>query len=281
MTVASLLSGFEERVEHIRGGRIRGLVGGPPQGEPLVLLHGLGGSSANWALLAPRLAERRRVVIVDLPGHGRSAPLPAAPGVGTYADRVAALLERIGAEGAVVVGHSFGGVVGLRLAARHPALVRALVLAAPAGIGSGTRAAERALALVGWVQPGRRISPYWRVVARSGALRRAVFGYWFAADPAALGDDAVEALLGEVNLHTDTDSAWRALVADDPRLDLHDVRCPALVLWGSEDKQLPVDDAFEYARRLRAPLRVIAACAHLLIVERPDACHDAIDRFLA
>lgn len=281
MTVASLLAGFENRVEEIRGARIHALVGGPGDGDPLVLLHGLGGSSANWAPLAPRLAASRRVVLVDLPGHGRSAPLPAAPGIAPYADRVAELLDRLGVPRATVVGHSFGGVVALRLAARRRDLVRALVLAAPAGIGSGTRAAERALALVGWVQPGRRISRFWRVVARSDALKRAVFGYWFAADPAALGDDAVEALLGEINLHTDTDSAWRALVADDPRLDLHDVGCPALVLWGSEDHQLPVDDAFEYARRLRAPLRVIAACGHLLIVERPDACHDAIERFLA
>jgi pimeloyl-ACP methyl ester carboxylesterase len=280
MTVATLLSGFEERVETIRGAPLRALVGGAGEGPPLVLLHGLGGSSVNWALLAPRLAERHRVVLVDLPGHGRSAPLPAAPGIGPYADRVALLLERLGLGAVVVVGHSLGGLVALRLAARHPGSVRGLVLAAPAGIASGTRSAERALAFVAWVQPGRRISPHWRVVARSRALRRIVFGRWFAADPETLGTEAVEALLGEIDLHTDTRSASRALTADDPRLDLHEVRCPALVLWGAEDRQLPVDDAFDYARRLRAPLRVIADCGHLPIVERPDACLDAIGDFL-
>ncbi len=280
MTVASLLSGYEERVETIRGASLRALVGGPADGPPLVLLHGLGGSSANWALLAPALAERHRVVLVDLPGHGRSGPLPAAPGIGPYADRVALLLERLELGAAVVVGHSLGGLVALRLAARHPAAVRGLVLAAPAGIGSGTKAAERALAFVGWVQPGRRISPYWRAVARSGTLKRIVFGRWFAADPEALGTDAVEALLGEINLHTDTQSASRVLTADDPRLDLHEVGCPALVLWGAEDHQLPVDDAFDYARRLHAQLRVIADCGHLLVVERPEACLDAIGDFL-
>ncbi len=281
MTVATLLSGFEERVETIRGAPLRALVGGAAEGTPLVLLHGLGGSSANWALLAPRLAERRRVVLVDLPGHGRSGPLPAAPGIGAYADRIALLLERLSLGEVVAVGHSLGGLVALRLAARHPDAVSGLVLAAPAGIGSGTRAAERALAFVGWVQPGRRISRHWQSVARSGSLKRMVFGPWFAADPEALHPDAVEALLGELDLHTDTRSASRALTADDPRLDLHDVRCPALVLWGAEDRQLPVDDAFDYARRLRAPLRVIADCGHLPIVERPDACLDAIEEFLA
>ena len=71
-----------------------------------------------------------------------------------------------------------------------------------------------------------------------------------------------------------------ALRRDDPRQELEAVRCPVLVLWGAEDVQLPLDDAFEYTRRLRARLRVIPGCGHLLIGERPEACADAIERFL-
>jgi pimeloyl-ACP methyl ester carboxylesterase len=48
------------------------------------------------------------------------------------------------------------------------------------------------------------------------------------------------------------------------------------VLWGARDHQVPVDDAFEYARRLRAPLRLVADCGHLVIGERPQACLDAL-----
>ena len=66
----------------------------------------------------------------------------------------------------------------------------------------------------------------------------------------------------------------------DPRVDLAGVTCPALVLHGARDAQVPVRDAFEYARRLRAPLRVIADCGHLLIGERPEAVVDAVDGFL-
>lgn len=281
MTVASRLSAFEERVETIRGVRLRGLLGGPSEGPPVVLLHGLGGAAVNWALLAPELARTRRVLLLDLPGHGRSDTLPAAPGLGLFADRVGAFAERLGLLPADLVGHSLGGLVGLRLAERRPEAVRRLVLAAAAGIGSSTPWAERVLALVGWAQPGRRVSPYWGVVARNDRLKQLVFGHWFAADPRRLDDVAVEALLRDITLHTDTESAWRALAADDPRPDLHHVRCPALVLWGADDNQLPLDDAFEYARRLRAPLRVIADCGHLLIVERPRAVLDAIDQFLS
>jgi len=281
MTVASRFDGFEERSSQFRGTRLQALVGGPPEGPPVVLLHGVGGSRSNWALVAPELARARRVLVVDLPGHGRSSALPAAPGLAPYADRVAKLMEDEGLAPAVVVGHSLGGLVGIRLAGRRPELVCGLVLAAAAGITSSTLRAERMLALVGWIQPGRRVSPHWRAVARSAALKRAVFGHWFAADPAALSADAVEALLVDINLHSDTQTALRALARDDPRADLHLVRCPVLMLWGAKDNQLPLDDAFDYARRLRATLRTIADCGHLLIVERPAACLDAIDRFLA
>jgi pimeloyl-ACP methyl ester carboxylesterase len=107
-----------------------------------------------------------------------------------------------------------------------------------------------------------------------------VFGVVSVADPVGLTDEAIEGFLAGHLLHTDIGSAWRALRSDDPRRELEDVSCPVLVLWGAEDLQLPLDDAFEYTRRLRARLRVIPGCGHLLIGERPDACSDAIERFL-
>lgn len=280
MTEAKLLEGFDEREAEVKGTRLRYFVGGRGEAPPLVLVHGLGGAAANWALLAPALAERRRVLLVDLPGHAGSDPLPAAPNLEPYADRVVRVAERAGFAPAAYVGHSFGGLIALRAAIRSPDAVSAVVLAAAAGIRSSTRSVERALAFLGWLQPGRRISPHWRIVARSDALKLAVFGHWGAADPTSASDRFVEAFLRDVNLNTDTDSAWRALVRDDPRRDLHLVRAPSLVLWGARDNQLPVRDAFDYARRLRAPVRVIADCGHLLIGERPDACRDAIESFL-
>ena len=66
------------------------------------------------------------------------------------------------------------------------------------------------------------------------------------------------------------------MIADDPRRDLHGISCPAVVVWGARDPQLPIEDAFEYARRLGARLRVVADCGHLVIVERPHAVLDAL-----
>ena len=269
------LPGFEERFADLRGCRVRYLVAG--EGEPLLLVHGLGGAAANWLLLAPQLLYGRRVIVPELPGHGGSDPLPAALSLNAYADRLGLLLDGP----AAVVGHSLGGAIALRLAIRRPDLVGSLVLAGAAGISSGARRARYALTVTGLVKPGKRIAPYRHRVARSAALKTLVFGRWGASDPPALPEEMARAFLSGPARHTDTLSASQALMRDDPRPDLERVSCPALVLWGARDHQLPVEDAFEYARRLRAPVRVIADCGHLLIGERPDACADAIQEFLA
>jgi pimeloyl-ACP methyl ester carboxylesterase len=275
----SELPGFEERFAEVRGTRLRYLAAG--EGQPLLLVHGLGGAAANWVALAPLLLATRRLLVPELPGHGGSSPLPAAPSLNAYADRLGLLLELEGVASAAVVGHSLGGAIALRLSIRRPEAVSALVLAGAAGISSGTRNARYALTITGIVKPGRRLAPYRRRIARSNTLKRVVFGRWGASDPPALPTELAEAFLSGPARHTDTVSAAKALVRDDPRRDLDRVRCPSLVLWGARDNQLPVEDAFDYARRLRGRLRVIADCGHLLIGERPDACADAIEDFLA
>ncbi len=271
-------AGLEERFAEIKGVRMRYFVGGT--GPPLLLVHGLGGAASNWTELAPLLARRHRLLVPDLPGHGGSTALPAVAGLEPFADRVGLVAEREGMLPTPVVGHSLGAMVVLRLALRRPADVQALVLAGAAGLSIGNVWGRQLLSVVTAVRPGRLAARYRRWVSRSRLLRRLVFGFVSVADPVGLTDEAVEGFLAAQLLHTDVDSAWQALRADDPRQELEAVRCPVLVLWGAEDVQLPLDDAFEYTRRLRARLRVIAGCGHLLIGERPDACDRAIEDFL-
>ena len=280
MTGATSLSasGLAERRAPVKGVNLRWYVGG--SGSPIALLHGLGGAASNWVELAPELARDHRIVALDLPGHGGSSPLPALPNLEPFADRLGLVLEREGAAPAVVVGHSLGCLVGLRLAIRRPELVRGLVLFAAAGIGSTTRRARYALALSSLVQPGRLIAPFRERIARSALLRAIVWGPWATPDGTVVSPSATLGLLEGPALHSDFTSAAATLVEDDPRVDLERVACPCMFVWGARDPQVPVYDAFEYARRLRAPLRTVAAAGHLVIVERPDACLDAIRGFL-
>jgi esterase len=101
---------------------------GPSEGVPVVALHGMASTAATWDRVAAELALRgRRVVAVDLPGHGRSSRSGRYALSELSAD-VAGFLARFGAERVDLIGHSLGGYVATVIAARTPSLVRRLVL---------------------------------------------------------------------------------------------------------------------------------------------------------
>src|SRR5277367_5888879 len=97
-------------------------------GEPLVLIHGLGSSGADWALQVPALQGRFRVIVPDLPGSGRSAALQTGCSIEKLAGALWALCEHVNAPRINVVGFSLGGAVGLEMALQRPHAVRRLAL---------------------------------------------------------------------------------------------------------------------------------------------------------
>lgn len=96
-------------------------------GLPVLMVHGLGGTSNFYQVQAQTLADRFQVIRPDSAGAGRS-PVTGQISIGSHADDLAALLDQLGVSGATVVGHSMGTLVVRTLAARHPGLVSRLVL---------------------------------------------------------------------------------------------------------------------------------------------------------
>ncbi|WP_088979357.1 alpha/beta fold hydrolase [Micromonospora coxensis] len=211
----------EQRTVTANGITQRVRVAGPPDGVPVLLVHGNVSSSAFWEPLVRRLPSTLRVVAPDLRGYGDTepAPLDGSRGLADFADDVAALLDAPGLypSGArpVVVGHSLGGGVAMRLLVDRPDRVAGLLLEAPVspyGFG-GTRDLDGTptspdLAGTG----GGTANP--EFVARLAAKDRGVDGPTsprtvlrtaYVADPASLGDDE-ELLL---------DSVLSTVVGDD------------------------------------------------------------------
>lgn len=130
--------GFIERA----GGRIAYATLGPSTGEPVVLLHKVGGWMADWRVAAPLLARQRRIIAMDLPGHGDST-YGKPPHVQTVAETAAILLaalSELGIDRFTVAGNSLGGVVGVTMAARYPERISRLVLASVSLFEGQTRA---------------------------------------------------------------------------------------------------------------------------------------------
>jgi pimeloyl-ACP methyl ester carboxylesterase len=110
-------------------------------GEPLVLLHGGLGAGELFAPILPALASERRVIVIDLPGHGHSAnPCDRPLRAQLLADDVAGLIEHLGLGRVDVMGYSLGGMVALRTAIQHPHRVRKLVLVSVAFQRAGNHA---------------------------------------------------------------------------------------------------------------------------------------------
>jgi pimeloyl-ACP methyl ester carboxylesterase len=101
-------------------------------GTPLIVLHGGFRMAALLRTLAGRFAADRRVIVVDLQGHGGTADVDRPMRIETMADDVAGLIRHLGLERADLIGYSLGGAVALRTAIQHPALVRKLVLVSTA-----------------------------------------------------------------------------------------------------------------------------------------------------
>jgi len=104
-------------------------------GRPLVLLHGLCDSHRTWFTVAPALARSRRVLMLDLAGHGESSRPDASYTLDWHANIVAAWLETLGLDEVDLVGHSFGGGVAQWMLLEHRNRVRRLVLEAAGGLG--------------------------------------------------------------------------------------------------------------------------------------------------
>lgn len=102
---------------------------------PCILIHGFGGDANNWLFNLQALAAERAVYALDLPGHGKSAKTVGDGTVDTFATTVLGFLDALDITRAHIVGHSFGGAVGLAVMAAYPQRVASATGLAPAGIG--------------------------------------------------------------------------------------------------------------------------------------------------
>jgi len=243
-------------------------------GPPLVLLHGFTGSSADWTLPF----AGRRVIAVDLPGHGRS-PLPAPESrLPEVADALVAVLDRLGIGCADWLGYSLGGRAALHVALRHPARVGRLVLesCSPGIADADTRAARAAAD-----------------AALADALERegldAFVDRWLAqplfASQARL-PTAVRARARAVRLANTAAGLAAALRALGPGVQvplwdaLERIAAPVLLVVGADDAVYRRYATAMAARLPRAAVAVIPDAGHTAHLENPAAFAASVEDFL-
>ncbi len=241
-------------------------------GDAVVMVHGLGGTTNTWTPLVPALSHMKRIRI-ELPGAGRSHrayALQNALSIDVLVDAVLRVCAQLGVSRAHFAGHSLGTIVCQHLAARAPERVRSLALFGallappePARQGLKTRAAK--------------------------ARDEGMFGIADAIVQGALSSSTREqlpvavAFVRESLLAQDPEGYARsceALAAAEPAA-IERIEVPVLLVAGDEDAVAPVQVARDIASRLNeAQLEVLARCGHWMTVERPTECQSHLRRFL-
>jgi pimeloyl-ACP methyl ester carboxylesterase len=242
-------------------------------GEPVLLIHGLGLSGGAWWRTVEALCPTLRVITFDHRGIGQSESLMPAFTTEAMADDAASIIDELGLESAHVYGFSLGGMVAQQLALRHPRRVRSLILGATQA--GGRRA----------VPADRDVLEFFRQRPNLGfeqAARESVaFNYaagFREQHPDRIEED-IEWRLGQrFNAQAYRAQLFAAALHNCyGRLDRIEV--PTLVVHGSDDRVIPVDNAHLMAERVpNCRLTELESTGHLYVTEVPEI-DDAIGRF--
>lgn len=253
-------------------------------GPPVVMIHGLAGQLSHYTYgIAARLEDAFRVIAVDRPGSGHSTRAPdACAGLSHQAAALAALIERLGLERPLVVGHSLGGAVALTLALEHPQHVGGLALIAPL-----TRMQDT-------------VPPVFEgLTVRSPGLRRLLA--WTLAVPSSIrhGRAALDQVFGPEASPADFGSRGGALLGLRPEAYLaaardlqalpdclpqlqerwQDLRLPISVLYGRDDRILSWQaNGRDLVARVPGARLDLVDGGHMLPVTQPEACAAFIRR---
>lgn len=274
---AALEAAYPGTYRTVLGQRVRLRDSGPRDAPALIMLHGFGSSLETWEPWARALSGQYRVIRLDLPGFGLTGP----DSTGDYSDArtlaiIGTLMDQLGLPRAVLVGNSLGGRFAWEFAARYPQRVAKLVLISPDGFASPGFEYGKApdvplvMNLMPWVGP--------RTLIRANLAPA-----W--AHPEALPDAVLERyrdMLLAPGVRQAILDRTRQTVLTDPAARLRSIAAPTLLLWGVEDRMIPIANARDYLRLIpHARLVSLPKLGHVPFEENPGAALPPLAAFLA
>ena len=237
--------------------------GDNPEGLPILLIHGAGGSHLYWAPEIRRL-NGFRVVALDLPGHGKSEGI-GRQSITAYVEAVQNFMDAIDMPAAIIVGHSMGSAVALQLALDAPDRVLALVM-----VGGGSRLRVHPLILENAVNPAT-----FSLAVKS--INDWAFGVDCDPRLRELASQRMEKETRPTVLHGD----FLACNDFDATERLGEIKKPTLIICGSEDRMTPLRYSQALHEQIKGSTMVeIEGAGHMVMIEKPREVAEALDDFV-
>jgi pimeloyl-ACP methyl ester carboxylesterase len=256
------------------------------EGEVLLLIHGMAGSSAAWRYVIPQLSKKFRVIAPDLLGHGESAKPRSDYSLGAFAVWLRDFLDELGVSQATVVGHSLGGGVAMQFVYQHPDYAKRLVLISSGGLGPDVGLVLRLLSAPGaeLVLPiiapkpvltvGNKLGSWLGGVGIHSPRGAETWSAYSSLSDRQTRESFLRTLRSVVDYRGQTVSALNRLRL---RADL-----PIMAIWGERDNVIPVDHAYAaHKARTDARLEVLPHVGHYPQVEAPTEVVELIEDFIA
>jgi pimeloyl-ACP methyl ester carboxylesterase len=257
------------------------------EGPPLLLVHGHSGCWQNWLENIPHFAERYRVIAPDLPGFGASEMPAERISIENYGRFLGQLSDLLDVEDAPIVGNSMGGFVGAEVCIKYPERASALVLISAAGLSTkyiglssefyrrkSVRAFARATNAYATI-PEARVA----TMVRRHRLRRAVLQAVVRYPERLPAPLCAELMRGSGR--PAAPYATDAIMDYDFSDRVGEIACPTLIVWGEDDRIVPVEAADAYERAIpRSRKIVLPETGHVPMLERPSAFNSLLDEFL-
>jgi len=251
-------------------------------GEPLLFVHGISGSWQNWLENLPHFSANHRAIALDLPGFGAS-PMPSWEiDMPAYGRLLHDFCEKLGVEGATLVGNSMGGFIAVEAATSGPDRFRRLVLVSAAGIINTWNPEERAVATAwAWKTFGPAFADRGAWIVSHPRAREAVFRP-FVRYPARLRADLLfEQIDSGLQRAEGFGDALQAVIRHDIRERLAEIEMPTMIVWGQSDRVIPMSAALSYHRRIpHSRLEIFERTGHVPQLERPARFNALLDDFL-
>ncbi len=235
-------------------------IDGADKSPVLLFLHGWRSESSVWFPALENFDAENSIYCLDLPGFGKSELPHSAYSVENYSEIISGFISKLGLDKVVIIGHSFGGRIAIKLASKNPDFLKGIVLVDSAGFVDKTLSNKLKRIIA------KPLKPIFKFKALHG-IRKSIYRFIGSEDYVATPQ------LRENYLK---------VIGEDLSEDMKKINIPTMIIWGDKDKDTPINYAHKMKNIIKnSKLKIIKGAGHFSFLDKKEEFSESFKNFLA